>query len=53
MRCLLLLLLLSGCSNTSYMVPDGRKNTAQYNMMDSPDGSDDPNLRVKLIKINY
>ena len=53
MRWLLLCLLLGGCAGTSYMVPDYRKNTSQYNLLDSPDGQDDPNPRIKLIKWNY
>lgn len=53
MRFVLLCLLLSGCSNTSCLVPDYRKNTAEYNLMDSPDGQDDPNARIKVIKWNY
>lgn len=53
MRWLLILLLLGGCSSTSYMVHDPRKNTSQYNMMDSPDGMPDPNLRTKLIRFQY
>jgi hypothetical protein len=53
MRFVLLSLLLNGCSNTSYMVPDYRKNTDQYNLMDSSDGQDDPNARIKLIKWKY
>lgn len=53
MRWLLLCLLLGGCANTSYMVPDYRKNTNQYNLMDSPDGQQDPNARIKVISVKY
>lgn len=53
MRWFLLCLLLSGCSNTSYLVPDHEKSTSEYNLMDSPDGMQDPNIRVKLIRTEY
>jgi hypothetical protein len=46
-------LLLSGCSNTSILIPDHERNTAEYNLLDSPDGMTDPNLRTKLFKVNY
>lgn len=49
----LLSILLSGCSGTSYMIPDYRKNTSQYNLLDSPDGQDDPNARIKIINVKY
>lgn len=54
MRWLLLCLLLSGCAtNRDYLIPDSERNTAQYNLMDSPDGMQDPNLRTKLFKFEY
>ena len=53
MRWLLACLLLGGCSNTSMLVPDHEHNTAQYNLLDSPDGMQDPNVKTKTIILKY
>jgi hypothetical protein len=53
MRLVLFCLLLGGCSSTSVMVPDHERNTSQYNLLDSPDGMNDPNARIKIINIKY
>ena len=46
--------LLAGCaSDNSYMVHDPEKNTSEYNLLDSPDGMQDPNLRAKTIIFKY
>jgi|GEM_PF-6207275 len=51
---LFLCLILAGCaSNRDYLIPEDEKNTAQYNLMNSPDGRPDPNLRTKLIRFEY
>ena len=54
MRWLIFCLLLTGCAgDNSYLVHDNEKNTSEYNLMDSPDGMQDPNLRTKTILFRY
>ena len=54
MRWILACLLLSSCAtDRNYLTPDHERNTAEYNLLDSSDGMQDPNLRTKLFKVNY
>ena len=47
-------LFLTGCaSDNSYVVHDPEKNTSEYNLLDSPDGMQDPNLRSKTVIFEY
>jgi hypothetical protein len=48
-----------GCANTSYhTIPSGMREDAQdyntkYNMMDSQDGSKNPNAQVRIFGVTY
>jgi hypothetical protein len=48
-----------GCSNTSYhTIPSGMREDSQdyntkYNMMDSQDGSKNPNAQVRIFGATY
>jgi len=48
-----------GCANTSYhTIPSGMREDSQdynakYNMMDSPDGSKNPNAQVRIFGATY
>jgi hypothetical protein len=48
-----------GCSNTNYRnIPDGMCEDSQnystkYNLMDSPDGSQDPNINAKILSREF
>jgi len=48
-----------GCANVSYKtIPDGMSEDAQdyptkYNLMDSPDGSQDPNINAKILSREF
>ena len=48
-----------GCANTSYqtipnaMCEDSQNYSTKYNMMDSPDGSKNPNIQADVINIKY
>jgi hypothetical protein len=35
------------------VVHDPEKNTNKYNLLDSPDGMEDPNLKCKVIGFEY
>jgi hypothetical protein len=56
--------LLMGCSTTSQvskdqgwlpsgMAEDAQDYTTKYNMMDSPDGSNNPNVQANIFNIKY
>jgi hypothetical protein len=54
MKKLVFCFLLAGCAgDNSYVVHDPEKNTSEYNLMDSPDGMQDPNLRAKTVIFKY
>ena len=48
-----------GCSNTNYRnIPDGMCEDSQnystkYNLLDSPDGSQDPNINAKILSREF
>ena len=48
-----------GCANTSYhtipnaMCEDSQNYSTKYNMMDSPDGSKNPNAQVNVFGVTY
>ena len=48
-----------GCANTSYhtipsgMAEDSQDYPTKYNMMDSPDGSKNPNAQVRIFGATY
>jgi len=53
MKKLVFCLFLTGCANNNYVVHDPEKNTSEYNLLDSPDGMQDPNLRSKTVIFEY
>jgi len=48
-----------GCANTTYqtipnaMCEDGQDYPSKYDMMDTPDGSRNPNAQINLLKLKY
>ena len=56
---LLLNFCLIGCANVSYktipnaMCEDSQNYSTKYNMMDSPDGSKNPNTQVNIFGATY
>jgi len=48
-----------GCANSSYhtipnaMCEDSQNYSTKYNMMDSPDGSKNPNAQADILNIKY
>ncbi|NBP57587.1 hypothetical protein EBU71_13830 [bacterium] len=57
--CFLFWIFVVGCANTTYQtIPNAMSEDAQdyptkYNMMDSPDGSGNPNAQINLLKFKY
>jgi len=51
--------LVVGCAGTTYqtipnaMCEDAQDYPTKYNMMDSPDGSGNPNAQVNILKLKY